>query len=707
MLEELLAKVDLIPVAVLQAAAAGVVCLWFGWLVRGAAANRRESRLKQEVLAAKASVPQLESSLRNGEVQIERLQEQLKTLKKENAEHAQTRQAADKALARAERRVSNLNSELNAIRGVSAEADNLVITGFEDEEAHEDANASPLARRLEKTEAAYEKLKAALLKRDERIDELEEQLHGAGGAILEEVVPAAPDETPRLQAELEQQRGTITDLQSQVKDLQVEKDMLESLAARRSKSNRALKEASAEIQEQVPELKAEIATLGTTITDREASISRLLKEVEDGKHALSEAAAETARLRDEAAGVAGRMEGLQAEIVDLKSQVEARDQHIGQLDVALNELRTATDTQARQLAEAEREQTAAQQALSTQLQDANDKAAQTQEALHQQVSQREEKVAELSRDKATLSREIDELTQVLERMRTQSAQTLSATEAKRAEAEAQALAARERVAEMEASAVAAQEQAAEHEAEAEAAAAARAAEADERVARADAQTNEARGEIDRLTREVEDLKDSLAQQERWVAKMKTSLSDKEARGAKLQQQVDTLGAELNFQEEAQKLLEAEKDALSDRVSHAEAEASRAGAALADAQYALEKQAIAAGAPPSEEAAASAGPEAATAAPRANGKPVYDTVMALVERVQNNDCVSNGVAAPAGFKRSSRKPHRAARRNGLVARERLSATARKRGRRQARGPSRASMRIVPPRQQRLAVRSRRG
>ena len=48
-----------------------------------------------------------------------------------------------------------------------------------------------------------------------------------------------------------QQRGTIADLQGQIKDLQVEKDMLESLAARRSKSNRALKEASAEAQEQV------------------------------------------------------------------------------------------------------------------------------------------------------------------------------------------------------------------------------------------------------------------------------------------------------------------------------------------------------------------------------------------------------------------------------------------------------------------------
>ena len=64
-------------------------------------------------------------------------------------------------------------------RGVRPADDNLVMDGFEDEVAAAPGD-SAIATQLKKTEALYEKLKGALIKRDERIEELEAILEGAG-----------------------------------------------------------------------------------------------------------------------------------------------------------------------------------------------------------------------------------------------------------------------------------------------------------------------------------------------------------------------------------------------------------------------------------------------------------------------------------------------------------------------------------------------
>ena len=144
MLEELLANFQMPSTAVLISVGVGVVCLWVGRMTRGVSANKREGTLKQEVLAAKSSVPQLESSLRNREEQVERLQEQVKDLNKDNSKLVQEREVAERDLRSAERQVKNLTSELNAVKGVSKEADNMVLDGFDDEVAHEAEDDSPL-----------------------------------------------------------------------------------------------------------------------------------------------------------------------------------------------------------------------------------------------------------------------------------------------------------------------------------------------------------------------------------------------------------------------------------------------------------------------------------------------------------------------------------------------------------------------------------
>ncbi len=337
MLEELIASSPIPPVPLLAGLISGLVCLWLGWTFKGMGARRRENALKQEVLAAKASVPQLESSLRNREQQLERLQEQVKDLNKDNAQQVQEREAAERELRTAQRQVTNLTSEVNAVKGVSKDADSLVIDGFDDETAHEAEDESPVAARLKKTEAAYEKLKAALIKRDDRIEELEDQLAGdPQGAVADNGGADHAAEASELKTQVKSQRETIGELESQVADLRQDKEMLEELANRRSKSNRALKEASAEIQGQVPALQQEIEEHLQTVKDREASISRLLKEVETVKFDLSAEQGESQRLRDEVALKSQSLEAALEQVDAHNSVIEEREGKIAEIDAALS-----------------------------------------------------------------------------------------------------------------------------------------------------------------------------------------------------------------------------------------------------------------------------------------------------------------------------------------------------------------------------------
>ncbi len=337
MLEELIASSPIPPVPLLAGLLSGLVCLWLGWTIKGMGARRRENALKQEVLAAKASVPQLESNLRNREQQLERLQEQVKDLNKDNAEQASQREAAERELRTAQRQVTNLTSEVNAVKGVSKDADSMVIDGFDDETAHEAEDESPVVARLKKTEAAYEKLKAALIKRDDRILALEDQLAAkpVGAAADNENGDFAAEATA-LKTQVKNQLETIGELESQVADLRQDKEMLEELANRRSKSNRALKEASAEIQGQVPALQQEIEQQLQTVKDREASISRLLKEVETVKFDLSAEQGESQRLREEVDLKNQSLEAALAQVDAHNSLLEEREARIAEIDAQLS-----------------------------------------------------------------------------------------------------------------------------------------------------------------------------------------------------------------------------------------------------------------------------------------------------------------------------------------------------------------------------------
>jgi epidermal growth factor receptor substrate 15 len=299
-----------------------------------------------------------------------------------------------------------------------------------------------------------------------------------------------------------------------------------------------LKVASAEVQEQVPALQQEIEEHQQTIVDREASIKRLLNELEETKADLSTQRIENDRMNEEAEGNARDLAAADERAKSLQSDIDQRDEQIGHLNDALSDFR------------------------------------QTVEALEARV--------------ATADRQADELEQSASELR----DAIRLTEELRGTVDDRNVDLAKRTAEME--------QLASKVAEVQSQSAAAAQAAERGCAEADAKTAEKQSQVNQLKLEVEDLNSLVSQQERWLGKLKDTLSERESIGNDLRQEVESLktelvstNAELDYQREAQQLLETEKRAREREAADYEAEAKRAIEARDAAELTLVKAELAA------------------------------------------------------------------------------------------------------------------
>ncbi len=337
------------PTFMIAIIAIGFVGLWFGLILKGIGAGRREAALKKDVLEAKGSIPHLESTIRNREQAISRLEIENQSLTERTSElqrDVDTKEAQSRTAAREAR---SLKSELAVVKSVRGDSDDMMLDGFEDET--DEPVDSAMQARLNKTEALYEKLKGALINRDERIEELEAELKNPSGEIpdvaLEKELEDINESTETLRGTIATHEATISRLQTQLSEAIQEKEMLSDLASRRSRSNRSLKDASAELQTRVPELEVEIEARDKTITDREASIKRLLGDLEQANNDKDAQQQEIVRFIDEIKAHHKELLERQSESASLQSSVDHKDGELARVAEersALNETVTNLQT---------------------------------------------------------------------------------------------------------------------------------------------------------------------------------------------------------------------------------------------------------------------------------------------------------------------------------------------------------------------------
>jgi len=512
-----------------------VVCFFIGWMAKGSGVNRREAELRREILEAKGSIPQLESSIRNRDTQIGRLTEELNDTNDRNSELLRTNETKERDLKGAAREVKNLTSELAAIRGHSGrDGNNVIMDGFDDDTTTETEGGSALEAQLKKTEALYEKLKSALIKRDERIDHLEAELAGAAvseSSALDTVDHAQEqinDEAHELKRRLDDQLNLVADLQNQISELNKEKVMLEELASRRSKSNRALKNASAEAEARVPQLEAEITEREQTISDREASIKRLLNDLETTREELSGREAELSAAQAQVSASREELLAVQPKIDELNQRIAQREERIDTLDQeVLLAQQNVTERQTELVAA--REHIAEQEAELAQTQTTLRELEQATATLKNSIRDREFKIE-------AYESEVRDLKSSLSEAESTANETLELS--------------------------------------------------DKRHAVVAAEVDEAQQQTDILRREIEDLQSQLEQRDQWMAKLKDSLSDRETRVSEQQERADQLmtqldGAnqQLSSMDESRQLLETQKHELEREIVAHRTKAEQAEAAL--------------------------------------------------------------------------------------------------------------------------------
>lgn len=309
MLDTIISFIVSEPRTVAICVAAGLFCLWLGWMIRGLGITRRETTLKQAVLDAKRSIPQLETAVRSREQQIDRLNLELGSQRERMKELDQTAAQQDSEIKSQAREIRTLTTELSSAKKLQ-ESGSLLLQGSEYDDITDNLDAQS-QRRINIAESLYEELRKTLSEREEKIAQLELQLDSsANGAAkpAQTVGTETSAEVDALQDQINDQQTTISRLETQLWELRQDREMLSDLARSRSKNNQTLQENQEELQSRVPELEKALEQLGAIVQDREASIRLLHNE-------LDHTTKDKKRQQDE----------LQNCIADMKVQEEARE----------------------------------------------------------------------------------------------------------------------------------------------------------------------------------------------------------------------------------------------------------------------------------------------------------------------------------------------------------------------------------------------
>jgi chromosome segregation ATPase len=521
-------------------------------------------------------------------------------LKVRTSESLQVQEEKTNALRRAERELKNLTSELNAVRGNRHDSNSILMDGFEDEAAHE-SNEPEERIQLRRLEGLYEKLKTALIARDARIEELEAQT--ASPESSPDLEPTGPEPvsttTQNDQTRLSEQAAVIESLEGQLSELRQEKEMLEDLASRRSRSNRALKDASAEMEAKVPMLEQEISTRDETIAAREGSIKRFLNEAEQARKDIADRDASIEALRS-AAEAKDQALALNKDQQDaLEAAVNAREERITQLDSALTAangrisklttevehaqvMLTDLQTSIEQKDEVARQQDQTRDTLQSTLRERDSLI----ESLNTELRAREQAVNAGAEQQVTLQASLDAREQRITVLDADLAAARGDAEVLRTELDQARSSLGEQAHELDRQQAAAREHAQTEEAlkntlrdrefqlehlssdnstlEArlnEAREASEAAErkladtlqqaadsqslSEKRQQAVDSERTVSQHETEALKREIEDLKTSLVQHEEWMDRLKVTLGERENRSRDQQQTIETLQTELD------------------------------------------------------------------------------------------------------------------------------------------------------------------
>jgi chromosome segregation ATPase len=248
-------------VCLLLAAGVGI---GIGWSLRSVAALGRETELQRRLNDTKGRIPRLESGMRNKEMHVARVEQQMQNLEGMLPPLQKTIDERDLALRDRDRMLSLLKGELAVLKGTPMVDDNNA-SGMTTLELDADGYSPPQSdARNEALEKRLHELEAKVREREARIAEL---MHQQGNHETR---------IPQLESALDGQRKRSEDFdrerQRQDKWLDVLNDQL--ARARETNDRLAVELQDREaLQQRIVRLEVEVKRLGDEIADRERRLA--------------------------------------------------------------------------------------------------------------------------------------------------------------------------------------------------------------------------------------------------------------------------------------------------------------------------------------------------------------------------------------------------------------------------------------------------
>lgn len=343
------------------------LCCVLGWQLRRLATRGREAALKRNLFEAKGAVPQLESAVRRREQQTETLVLELKAVKARVSEQEVALRQQESLVVKREREIRSLNSELAIVKdGVSSEQ--VLLDG--DFGSAEPATADPeLGKRYAALEARYEAMKRGMIKRDDRIAELEDALKNPDGEVptrsLEQELSDIEQTAATLKATLEERETQLETLQASLQDAVAERQALEDLAKRRSEGNRELKANAAKFEQQIPALLQTIESHDVQIAERDARLQAVSGDLAGERRTRAAREAEIEDLQAQLATATTRQRDLQQRLHEQDEARRALDTELTNTKDALRATESVVRTHEATIAEAERRLAEARERIET------------------------------------------------------------------------------------------------------------------------------------------------------------------------------------------------------------------------------------------------------------------------------------------------------------------------------------------------------
>ncbi|XOV82826.1 MAG: hypothetical protein ACFHXK_18450 [bacterium] len=337
MLDTVISYIVSEPETVAVYCAAGFVCLWSGWVCRGLGTTRREKDLKQAVLDAKRSIPQLETSVRSREQQIDRLNLELTSQRERIRELDQDAAKQDTQFRHQAREIRTLTTELASAKKLQ-DASGLLLQGNEYDTPSELDPESQ--RRVALAESLYEELRKTLGEREDQIAALEARIadhHNEAATSSASIDNDARQTVTALKDRISVQESTISRLESQLSELKQDREMLSELARSRSKSNQALQVHKDALQSRVPDLKRALEQLGAIVQDREASIRQLNSELEDANRDRKRQQEEIQNCISDIKIQEEAREALEVRVMSLSEEIQAQTEAMRDMQYSLEQ----------------------------------------------------------------------------------------------------------------------------------------------------------------------------------------------------------------------------------------------------------------------------------------------------------------------------------------------------------------------------------